>query len=804
MWVREFVQPILINTLSGVNMAIQGQQLINVGLPNESSGSDSLRDAFNKINTNFNTVFSNANPNINAGNGITVNTSGSNITVSANLIAGNGIELSNANGAIVITNSGNGGNGGSGNVTSVQVLGADSNARILSSGGPITSSGTITLDLANSNVSAGTYTNPTLTVDRFGRVTAAANNIVAGTVTSVGLAPGNGISIAGGPITASGLITVTNTGVTSLTAGTGVILTGSNGAVTISATGGGGGVSFINIISNSLNTSGGPITSAGNITVELRPNTIISGSMTANTFIGNGSSLSSLTGSNVTGQVANALVAGTVYTNSQPNITTVGTLTNLNVGGNANINGNLTVNGNLVYVNVEELSIEDPIINLNTGANGVPPVSNTGKDVGTALNYYDTQARIAFMGWDVSNTEFGLASIANINNEVVTFTTYGNLRVGNIIGNGQALTGLNGSNVIGIVANSAYSNTAGTVITNAQPNITSVGTLSSLAVSGNVSAGNADLGNAASANYFVGNGFFLTDLNLGNATVSNANYAAFAGNITTASQPNITSLGTLTVLDVDGNIVAANVTANTGVFTGNGSGLTNLAGANVTGQVGNALVAGTVYTNAQPNITSVGTLTGLNVNGNITAANITANTGVFTGNGSGLSALAGSNVIGSVANATFSISAGNANTAGTVTTNAQPNITSVGTLTSLAVTGNASAGNLSTGGVLSVTGNANVGNIGANTGVFSSDITAANIYANTGTIGSNVVIADTLVRTIVVTFATLPAAATAGAGSRAFISDGNIAATGNFAAQVQGGGANNVPVYSDGSNWLIG
>jgi hypothetical protein len=60
---------------------------------------------------------------------------------------------------------------------------------------------------------------------------------------------------------------------------------------------------------------------------------------------------------------------------------------------------------------------------------------------------------------------------------------------------------------------------------------------------------------------------------------------------------------------------------------------------------------------------------------------------------------------------------------GTLTTAAQPNITSVGTLTSLAVTGNASAGNISTGGVLSVTGNANVGNLGTATAI----ITTGNI-----------------------------------------------------------------------------
>jgi hypothetical protein len=46
-----------------------------------------------------------------------------------------------------------------------------------------------------------------------------------------------------------------------------------------------------------------------------------------------------------------------------------------------------------------------------------------------------------------------------------------------------------------------------------------------------------------------------------------------------------------------------------------------VAGANVSGQVSNALVAGTVYTNAQPNITSVGTLTGFTSNGVVNFAN---------------------------------------------------------------------------------------------------------------------------------------------------------------------------------------
>lgn len=53
----------------------------------------------------------------------------------------------------------------------------------------------------------------------------------------------------------------------------------------------------------------------------------------------------------------------------------------------------------------------------------------------------------------------------------------------------------------------------------------------------------------------------------------------------------------------------------------------------------------------------------------------------------------------------------------------------------------------------------------------------------------------------VLTVATLPAAVTAGAGARAFVSDANAT---TFASIVAGGGANNVPVYCDGTNWRIG
>jgi hypothetical protein len=160
------------------------------------------------------------------------------------------------------------------------------------------------------------------------------------------------------------------------------------------------------------------------------------------------------------------------------------------------------------------------------------------------------------------------------------------------------------------------------------------------------STGNRALGANANVSFNAATGALISTL--------------YTGTLTTAAQPNVTSLGTLTGLGVNGTITGVNITANTGVFTGNASGLSEInasnlssgtvptarlsgtyaisisgnanvantanavAGGNVSGQVGNALVAGTVYTNAQPNITSVGTLTALAVSGNVnlTGANV--------------------------------------------------------------------------------------------------------------------------------------------------------------------------------------
>jgi len=330
-----------------------------------------------------------------------------------------------------------------------------------------------------------------------------------------------------------------------------------------------------------------------------------------------------------------------------------------------------------------------------------------------------------------------LSGSANISGNL---SVGGNVDLGNaivanyFIGSGNNLSNIQGANVTGIVPSAT---TAITVTSNAQPNITSLGTLTSLSVTGNITSGNATLGNSATANYFIGSGNNLSNIQAANitGTAANSNYAAYAGDVVNASQSNITSVGTLTSVSVSGNANIGNI--GTGIITATG----NVTGANLfTGGLlsvtGNANIGniGTEIITATGNVTGANLITGglLSVTGNANVGNV-GTIGVYA---TTLSATGNANVgnIGATAVVATTLD-------GSLTTNAQPNITSTGILTSISVSGNANIGNIGTGiitatgnitganlstsGNLSVTGNATIGNVSV-----TGNLTAGNIVVD--------------------------------------------------------------------------
>ena len=257
-------------------MSIRGQANLNIGSQNQQAGSDSLYVAFNKIQNNFTTLFSQASTYSTFIGGAGIGASSNNISGTVTIVntgvlsinPGTGITLSGSNGNVTVSVSGN--------VTGALVAGVTnvgiSSNTLSISNSPIVGAGVIGVELPRQNAfAAGTYIAATVTVDQFGRITDIDNTESSGTVTSIGITGVDGIAVNGGPITSAGTIEITNTGVLSLTAGTGITLSGQTGDITISA---GldrdvGTVTRVGIDSTTLSVSGGSITTNGNIIVEL-------------------------------------------------------------------------------------------------------------------------------------------------------------------------------------------------------------------------------------------------------------------------------------------------------------------------------------------------------------------------------------------------------------------------------------------------------------------------------------------------------------------------------------------------------
>lgn len=319
------------------------------------------------------------------------------------------------------------------------------------------------------------------------------------------------------------------------------------------------------------------------------------------------------------GHVQSATFEGLLTTPSQPNITEVGTLTSLNVANDATINGTLYVKtaDNRVGVNVSDPQVTKEILSpttqlrltsqrpifgiqshaftdLHTDAEGnfsISPSSNSTNIMGNAVITGDLM---------VSGTLSAKVTDFNVSADTLTF---GDESSDSIIVNARTMTAPNDLEI-----NSVLFVSASTV---------GVGAHSTAKFGVTSTSNQLELGNGTqNLSVSVTNG--STSISTNNSTLDIGNNTNVLGELVVGSNGDI-------ILDNAGQLSSSvSVSSDTGYFTNitssvitNGNSIINndsIETLTLDATTVNATnVAGTLNTAAQPNVTSLGTLTSLNV-----------------------------------------------------------------------------------------------------------------------------------------------------------------------------------------------
>jgi len=346
-------------------------------------------------------------------------------------------------------------------------------------------------------------------------------NVNLGNISATGLINATG-NITGGNLVSNAMVsaatTVNATG--NVNGGNLVSNAAISATTTIDAT---GNIRGGNLVSNAAITAATTINATGNITGGniiasggVFGNVDISGdidvaNITATGFVSVGATVSAtgnITGGNL---ISNALIQGT----------------HLSVTGDATVAGNLTVQGNLTYINIDDLRVEDPIIQLGGGANGNALTTNDGKDRGTLMTYYTTGQGNAFLGWDNATGNMRSATNVTIANDQIFINSYGTFQTGNI-----------------------WAESINVPLVNA----------TTANITGNVNAGNINVTNRvlATTGLFTGNVDILGTLTATSNIVANTS-GIFFGNTVTGNAaifggvPGFTTLGSNVVIQFAGN-----------------------------------------------------------------------------------------------------------------------------------------------------------------------------------------------------------------------------------------------------------
>ena len=461
-------------------------------------------------------------------------------------------------------------------------------------------------------------------------------------------------------------------------------------------------------------------------------------------------------------------------------VTSIKLANNITYGSDLTITGNLSVTGTTTAVDTTYTNIQDPLIVLADGQTANTPTVDIGYiglrgnaasgNIASFWNEANSTFTVAYTTSGVlDNTTVAIVNYADFKanniNAVTNISSGGNVNANNVnVANNVSVGGnitvddvlainvsasgninsnnvavINGVSVGGnvqanavLVLNSGAISTGGNV-SGANVNATTVSAsgnvdganvnATTVSVSANVTANNVTVGNIVSAtgnivtsNFFVGDGYFISNINPGNIGVPTkivnggtyANATAANANLTIAvgATSNLVATFYDTGVDING-------TASVG-------GNVNAANVNVSANVsatGNVYAANFATTGSGGNITGANVISSTTVTttGSIFAgANLSAGGNVFATNNLSVGGSVEANSVGVLNNG--SITTGGNVVGGNVLSNG-----------ALSVTGTANVGNLVTNGLISATGNAQIGNIATGGQVSASGNVTANV-----------------------------------------------------------------------------
>ena len=313
--------------------------------------------------------------------------------------------------------------------------------------------------------------------------------------------------------------------------------------------------------------------------------------------------------------------AGNVTSSSQPNITSLGTLTALNVAGNGIVN-NLTVTGNLsvgnLFANSANYANFANIANIANIANSVAVANVVGIGNIATINLDGNASNILFGNGifsaipvvsNVANANYanfaGTAfnvSGSNVSGEVANAAYANAANTANLATYATTANSVAGANVSGTVANATFaldagnSNLANTANSVALANVVGIGNIANINLDGNASnilygngvfATTPIISNVANANYanFAGTAYSVSGANV-SGEVANANYASYANIANTANSvvlANVVGIGNIANINLDGS--SSNVLFGNGVFAPESTSIANANYANFAGNL---------------------------------------------------------------------------------------------------------------------------------------------------------------------------------------------------------------------------